>query len=418
MPLYPPATGGSAAVGPAHAVQYTDGAGNFQGASAILVDDPTLGGVLLGLATNGSDPYLKGAPGITGNVTGKGINLTGGDGFDNGAGGTADAGSASFQGGTSFGSGNAGSANLAGGTASGASGFGGGVNLMGGNGDTGGGVFLGLGTGSTEPKNGDFQIQGMRLYDPNDQITVWNDQGVLTLSGYPGAFSMDASVRQAGVAPNTGTTPPVAFNMSGTSSSSTTVGSTSTSATTRQIRTNWASAASAGSSVGWFTITRNIYISSVAGVGGCWFSAIGAIGTNTTGHQAFMGLSSTGALLTGDPSAMTNFIGVGYDAADLSTGNWWIMFNDGSGTATRVDTGIARAVDGGIKLNLDNLIGTLTWNYTVTPINGGSPFTGQATTNTPVTATELGFVICCRTGALTSANNIRLLNQYQKWWIN
>jgi hypothetical protein len=39
------------------------------------------------------------------------------------------------------------------------------------------------------------------------------------------------------------------------------------------------------------------------------------------------------------PSSQLNIAGVGYDAADT---NWFFMFNDGTGVATKVDTTVAR----------------------------------------------------------------------------
>jgi hypothetical protein len=52
--------------------------------------------------------------------------------------------------------------------------------------------------------------------------------------------------------------------------------------------------------------------------------------TGTTG-----GVSPTDV----NPSTLTNIVGAGYDAADTT---WQIFFNDASGTATKVNTGIAR----------------------------------------------------------------------------
>ena len=49
--------------------------------------------------------------------------------------------------------------------------------------------------------------------------------------------------------------------------------------------------------------------------------------------------SSTGAPTDVNPSTLTNIVGVGYDSGDT---NWQVMTNDGTGTATKVDTGIAR----------------------------------------------------------------------------
>lgn len=67
-----------------------------------------------------------------------------------------------------------------------------------------------------------------------------------------------------------------------------------------------------------------------------------ATGTTVATQRFFCGMCGTGggtALSDVNPSTLANIAGVGYDAADT---NWQIMFNDGSGAATKVDTGVAR----------------------------------------------------------------------------
>lgn len=78
---------------------------------------------------------------------------------------------------------------------------------------------------------------------------------------------------------------------------------------------------------------------SVTGFGGFWFRAQFGQSINLTGGQKFVGLCNSTNALGGDPSALLNMCGMGYDAADLNTGNWQFMYNDGTGTATRVDLG-------------------------------------------------------------------------------
>ena len=65
-----------------------------------------------------------------------------------------------------------------------------------------------------------------------------------------------------------------------------------------------------------------------------------ATGATVSTRRFFCGMAtSTSAPTDVQPSSQTNIIGVGYDAADT---NWQVMTNDGSGTATKTDTGIAR----------------------------------------------------------------------------
>jgi hypothetical protein len=55
------------------------------------------------------------------------------------------------------------------------------------------------------------------------------------------------------------------------------------------------------------------------------------------GHRAFVGLTAQTTALAGDPSAMVNMIGVGFDAADAVILGWHLMTNDASGTATKTN---------------------------------------------------------------------------------
>ncbi len=62
----------------------------------------------------------------------------------------------------------------------------------------------------------------------------------------------------------------------------------------------------------------------------------GTVGT----RRFFCGMTgSTAAPTDVNPSTLTNILGFGYDSADT---NWQMMVNDGAGSATKTDTGIAR----------------------------------------------------------------------------
>lgn len=66
--------------------------------------------------------------------------------------------------------------------------------------------------------------------------------------------------------------------------------------------------------------------------------ATGTAGVST--QRFFAGMAgSTAAPTDVNPSTLTDIVGAGYDAADA---NWQIFFNDATGTATKVNTGIAR----------------------------------------------------------------------------
>lgn len=67
-----------------------------------------------------------------------------------------------------------------------------------------------------------------------------------------------------------------------------------------------------------------------------------ATGGTVATRRFFVGMCGTSggtAPTDVNPSTLLNIAGVGYDSADT---NWQLMFNDGTGTASKVDTGFAR----------------------------------------------------------------------------
>jgi hypothetical protein len=74
-----------------------------------------------------------------------------------------------------------------------------------------------------------------------------------------------------------------------------------------------------------------------AGFGGFWFRAQLGQNININGGQKFVGLCNSTGALAGQPSALLNMCGMGFDSTDLATGNWFFMYNNGAGTATKVD---------------------------------------------------------------------------------
>jgi hypothetical protein len=123
------------------------------------------------------------------------------------------------------------------------------------------------------------------------------------------------------------------------------IASTSLLASVRRIGYVLASA-SANLPTGWGLngSLNTVWRGNAAGLGGFLF--IGRFGFNAFtggagGNRAFVGVSSA-AWTSGNPSAVTDMAGIGFDSADA---NFFVMTNDNSGTATRTDTGIAIAAD-------------------------------------------------------------------------
>lgn len=106
-------------------------------------------------------------------------------------------------------------------------------------------------------------------------------------------------------------------------------------------------------------------------------------------QRAFFGLSATtSGLANANPSTFTELIGVGYDSAET---NYFLVHNDGSGTATRVDLG------GNFPVNTSSLFeliltaepGASTVNYTLTNVGTGDKVEGVASSDLPTNTTFL-----------------------------
>lgn len=77
---------------------------------------------------------------------------------------------------------------------------------------------------------------------------------------------------------------------------------------------------------------------SAAGRGGWFIACRFAVETFASDIQVLLGLTAATTALAGEASAYTNMVGIGKDAADA---NWQFMYNDASGTATKINTTIA-----------------------------------------------------------------------------
>jgi hypothetical protein len=127
----------------------------------------------------------------------------------------------------------------------------------------------------------------------------------------------------------------------------------STNMQTAMRRTNWVSTATTA------TITNGIrgnvaqvWRGNSTNLGGFFSFFRFSQNTNVLGHQTFIGLAGSLAVLGGDPSGLTDMIGIGYDAADAINSGWQIMRNDASGAATKVALGASAPRDTSTVLDL------------------------------------------------------------------
>jgi len=142
-----------------------------------------------------------------------------------------------------------------------------------------------------------------------------------------------------------------------------------------------------------------------AGRGGFWYvSTFGpATGVATATTRSFTGLRNVITAPTDvEPSTYVNLLGAGWDAADT---NIQIMHNDASGTATKIDTGIAvPTVD---RTSLYELAmycapnGTTIY-FEFTDLVNGTVFTANTNTNIPSNTTLLGAQGWCSVGGTSS----------------
>lgn len=131
----------------------------------------------------------------------------------------------------------------------------------------------------------------------------------------------------------------------------------------------------------------------VAGAGGFHYVCrwAGATGLTNGSHRGFMGLRSTTSAPTDvNPSTLTDIIGMGWDAADTFI---QIMHNDGSGTATKVPTSLAKPSADRTdyyELSLFSPAGTTQEVYwRVTNLATGAEATGTVNSDLPTTTTFL-----------------------------
>lgn len=175
---------------------------------------------------------------------------------------------------------------------------------------------------------------------------------------------------------------------------------------TRWRRSTSTGASAINSSAGFFTQNTGYSRSSTGGFDARIHFAIEA---NATGHGAFVGMSTlVAAITTATPSALTNCVGVGFDAADANTGTWFLLHNDGSGGATKTPiTGMTRTTTESYVLRIICPQGA-TANITVSIYNATTGVTilppTVLTSDLPATNTTLAPGIHMRTdGVITTA---------------
>ena len=180
-------------------------------------------------------------------------------------------------------------------------------------------------------------------------------------------------------------------------------------------RTRIQTVTTAGTTSGIRTAYGQWFLGNAAGFGGFFFRAQVGMNINLNGGQKFVGLCASTAGLTTDASALLNMVGMGYDAADTSTGNWQFMRNDGSGVATKVDLGANAARNTTHGYDLIMFAKPNSAEIFVRIVNLHSDVVvldTSYTTDIPAVNTALAFKCECRNGAVAAADNIEIAKCY------
>jgi hypothetical protein len=138
-----------------------------------------------------------------------------------------------------------------------------------------------------------------------------------------------------------------------------------------------------------------------------------ATGSTVATHRGFCGMTNSASNPTDvNPSSLTNMIGVGFDNGDA---NFQIMYNDASGTATKVDTGIpVPSTDrtGVFELAMFCNPGESILYFEFTRVDTGDVFTATATTDLPANTVFLAPRMYHSVGGTSSVVGIVFFGAY------
>ncbi|MDZ4086049.1 MAG: DUF2793 domain-containing protein [Tabrizicola sp.] len=141
-----------------------------------------------------------------------------------------------------------------------------------------------------------------------------------------------------------------------------------------------------------------------------------ATGVTNASHRAFVGMrNSTAAPTDVNPSTQTNICGMGYDSADT---NVQFMYNDGTGTATKVDLGAGFAKPNADLTSVYELAmfarpgTTQSLTYEVTNLVSGAVATGTVTTDLPTTTTLINPYSYMSVGGVSSVIGFATMSLY------
>lgn len=170
------------------------------------------------------------------------------------------------------------------------------------------------------------------------------------------------------------------------------------------VRAVYTTAAGANSQAG-LSGTFGPWLGNAAGLGGFRVEIDFGVVTTQTTMRIAAGIAYNGGAaiaLTADPSAATNAVFMGCDAADT---NIQIMHNAGSGTCTKVDLGSSfpKTNDVVYRVVFTAAANATTIDYEVTRLDSAASATGTISTNLPVSTQFMLPVVRFGNGGTASA---------------
>ena len=180
-------------------------------------------------------------------------------------------------------------------------------------------------------------------------------------------------------------------------------------------RKRFQTSTTAGNTSGMRTNYAQYFRGNVAGFGGFFFRAQLGMNINLNGGQKFVGLCASTTALAGEPSALYNMCGMGYDSTDASLTNWFFMRNDGWGTATKVDLGIgaARNTTYGYDLIMFMAPNSGILYVKITNLHSNTTILDTSyNTDIPAANNEMAFKAEVRNGAVAAADNLEIAKIY------
>lgn len=254
---------------------------------------------------------------------------------------------------------------------------------------------------------------------PSAGTTLFARAAARTLPAFIGPSGVDSSLQphigankaawfQCTGNATTVVTPGITLTAIGTA---TTANWTNANMLTNSRRLSYISAAAAGSAGGW---RENVLKYSMGSSGWGGFHILMRWGwlTLPAGYRVFHGLYGTAGVIGNvDPSTLVNLIGIGKDTGDT---NLQFMHNDGSGTAVKIDTGIAPATNDVFDARIFVASGTQKIFFSLQKLNGGSLVTADSGVSTDMPSASQGLAIqnWCNNGATASAIDPHWMNYY------